>query len=148
TVVHLLRLLDLAYWALFLTAGVAWLVWFYQAHKNLPGLGAQGLRSSPGWAVGSFFVPILALFWPYQVAQEIYKASSPDAWLEDGFAWRDEPRSYLIGFWWLFWLVWVVVGQIAVQMDWSLDNPDAATAVVLQVVANALAFPGALLAVF
>jgi hypothetical protein len=144
----LLGLLGSAYGALFLAAGIAWLIWVHQAHKNLPGLGAQGLYFSPGWAVGSYFIPIIALFWPYQAAQEAYRASDPDAWVEDGYAWRDVRGSYLIGFWWFFWLVgMVVLAQVAAQMDTSMDNPDALTAVVVQMVANAVAVPGAVLAV-
>jgi len=33
--------------------------WFSAAYKNLPSLGAENLRYGPGWAVGSWFVPIL-----------------------------------------------------------------------------------------
>lgn len=88
-----------------LATGLAFLVWFYNAHDNLRLLGARGLEYSPGWAVGYFFIPILSLFRPYQVAQEIYRASNPDVPLDRPSGWRLSSGSTLVGLWWAFSLV-------------------------------------------
>lgn len=66
--------------------GLAWLVtallfllWLHRVYGNLRALGATRLRFSPGWAVGTFFVPGVNLVWPFLVVREIWTASAPDA---------------------------------------------------------------------
>lgn len=95
--VEVLRLLVLV------GTAVPFCMWMYSAHKNLTMLGARRLTYTPGWAAGSFFVPILNLFRPCQIAQETWRASDPDRLMADG--WRDVPGSAMVGFWWAFWLL-------------------------------------------
>jgi hypothetical protein len=47
-----------AYWV----TSVAFFVWLHRANRNLPALGAIGLKFTPGWAVGCFFVPLVNVF--------------------------------------------------------------------------------------
>jgi hypothetical protein len=56
---------------LFIITAILFLMWIYRAHRNPPSLGASGLKYSPGWAVGGFFIPIWNLFRPFQVTTEI-----------------------------------------------------------------------------
>lgn len=86
------------YW---LTA-LAFLVWFHRAYSNLDALGAKGLSFSPGWAVGSWFVPILNLVRPCQVAQEIWRHSHPQHRHLPFYA---TSNSNLVGWWWALWIV-------------------------------------------
>jgi hypothetical protein len=58
----------------------------------------MGLKYSPGWAVGSFFVPILNIFRPYQIAQEIWKASDPEA---STVSWKQSKPGIVVILWWL-----------------------------------------------
>ena len=82
-----------------LTAMILVLVWIHRANYNARQLGATGLKMSPGWAVGWYFVPV-AWFWkPYQAMKEIWQASvSPKHW------WR-QAGSPLLGWWWALWLL-------------------------------------------
>ena len=64
--------------------GITFLKWIYRAYKNIQGFGAEGLRFSPGWAVGYYFIPILSLIRPVQVMSEIWRASDdPKNWQEN-----------------------------------------------------------------
>jgi Domain of unknown function (DUF4328) len=54
---------------------VVWLVWQYRSHGNLWAVGADGLRFTPGWAVGWWFVPVAGLVMPYMVMKELWSAS-------------------------------------------------------------------------
>jgi len=73
--------------------------WIYNAACNVRALGARGLQTSPGWAVGWFAVPVMSLLRPFQAMEEIYQASmSPSAW-------RAQPTSWLLRGWWAAWLV-------------------------------------------
>ena len=64
-----------------IVTGITFLKWIYRAYKNIQGFGAEGLRFSPGWAVGYYFIPILSLIRPVQVMSEIWRAS-------------DDPRNW------------------------------------------------------
>lgn len=49
--------------------------WIYRAHANLRDDGAPGLNYSPGWALGSFLVPVLNLFVPMKAMRELWNRS-------------------------------------------------------------------------
>jgi len=70
-------LVGLGQMAVYFATVVAFLMWMHRAHRNLPALGAQNLKYSPGWAVGGWFVPFLNLVRPYQVMGEIWRESKP-----------------------------------------------------------------------
>lgn len=91
--------------SLFILTVVAFLFWFSRAYRNLTALGASGLRFGQGWAVGSWFVPVLSLWRPKQIANDIWRASDPDAPPDQGVMWKGDsvPKLYL--FWWLGYLL-------------------------------------------
>lgn len=53
----------------------AFMMWTFRAAHNLRALGALALKTTPGWAVGWYFVPIANLWKPYQAGIEIWQAS-------------------------------------------------------------------------
>jgi len=97
----------------FVATAVAFLMWMHRAYRNLPALGARRLDTTPGWAVGYFFIPFANLFKPFQVVREIWHGSTPRGGGSDGFDGRDNfsfavPSSgtpALIGWWWAFWII-------------------------------------------
>ncbi len=90
--------------AIFVLTSAAFLFWFHRAYRNLPAVGARGLRFRPGWAVGSWFVPFLNLWRPKQIANDIWRASGPEA-LVDRSDWRDDSVPKLYVAWWLGFLI-------------------------------------------
>jgi hypothetical protein len=92
-------------------------MWIYRAYDSLSLFGVQGLRFTPGWAVGYWFIPFVNLVRPVQVMQEIWRASSPQVPAEDPVAWQGERNSVAIGFYWFFYLVSSVVAMIAFRMQ-------------------------------
>lgn len=109
---------------LYIPTVVMFCVWLFRMSKNARALGAQGMKHSAGWAVGSFFVPILNLFRPYQATAEIEKASDPHAGPTN---WSHTSGSGKVGLWWGFWLTSGFISQIAFRMSTSSD-PDIAQA--------------------
>ena len=65
-----------------------------------------GLRFTPGWAVGWWFVPFANLVKPFQTMRELWKASGGE---ED---WGHSRTWSLIGWWWAAWLTAGVLGRI------------------------------------
>ena len=101
---------------LFIASFIVFLIWVYRTHKNLPYLHAEGLRFTPGWSVGWFFVPVMSLFRPYQVVSEKWKASKPKINTSDNTAWKQSPSSPIVGWWWAFFLISNYVSMIAMRM--------------------------------
>jgi hypothetical protein len=112
----ILVLIGLGETLLTIAIAVVFLVWLYRSYANLAALGVEGLSYSPGWAVGYFFIPILNLFRPYQVVQEIWKGSDPEYESTNAEAWKNAPGSALVAGWWLFWLMSNIVGQVTMPM--------------------------------
>lgn len=94
----------------FLIGAVVFLVWLYRVRVNLPALGIDDVRWSPGWAVVWWFVPIMSLFRPYQVVKETWQASSADA--RPG-KWREVPVPPIFKWWWGMFLVGSIVSWVA-----------------------------------
>jgi hypothetical protein len=109
--------------------------WIYLAHQNLPALGARNLRITSGWAIGTFFVPVLNLWVPYQAMQDLAKASrSPGQW-------RLEPASVRVVLWWILWLVVEIVLNALIRLQSWASVPDLQTLIALHLLSEVLSVP-------
>jgi hypothetical protein len=133
---------------------IAFFTWFYRSHKNLGPLGATGLKYSPGWAIGGFFVPILSLYRPLQVMREVWNGSTPEpstALSTSGVFshYGDEQTPGKVKWWWGLFLVSALLGQLTFRLS-LLDEPSLRVLVAsswLSFVANAVDLPGLLVTV-
>lgn len=123
-------LAALAQLVLFIATVVAFLAWFFRAYRNLARIGAAGLRYRPGWSIGAWFVPILNLFRPKQIANDVWRASDPELPGNQGLAWRNRPVSALLHWWWALWLISSVAGNAsnrAYLAAGTIDEQQSAT---------------------
>jgi hypothetical protein len=97
---------------------IPWLLWQYRAHANLRALGVSGLKYSPGWAVGWWFIPFANIVLPFLVMRELWKASDPEASSLDWMARRATP---LLGLWWACRLLAHLFLQIGFVLDDNLN---------------------------
>lgn len=148
------RIISLVQIALLIATAVAFLIWFHASYKNLPVLGGRGLKYSPRWAVGGFFVPLLNLIRPAQVMREVWHASDPSGVerdnAPDGPAVRNKLRApVIIAAWWIFFIAASILSNTAARMSFAenqtLDELQRQT--LLYMVADALDIPSALLGV-
>jgi hypothetical protein len=70
---------------------IIFLIWQYRAAKTARALGYPA-RHSPGWGVGSWFVPIVNLWIPYQSLADCLQAGHPT---RKGLVWV--PLAYYLG---------------------------------------------------
>lgn len=56
---------------------VLWAVWFRRLRLNAEVFAPGQHRFGPGWAAGAWFTPVVNLWFPKQIANDIWKASSP-----------------------------------------------------------------------
>jgi len=104
---------------------VIFLVWFWRAYANGPALGLRDPRFGKGWAIGAWFVPILNLFRPKQIANDAWRAGDPHRPLDSPF-WRDDPVSPLLNWWWGVWLLSGFVGNISRRLPYETVEEDKA----------------------
>jgi hypothetical protein len=114
--------LGLAGWAEIiaglLMAGAV-IYFFYQAYSNLERFGVRDLRFPRNQTVWTWFVPILNLFRPKQIANDIWRASTAFDPKAPG-AWREAPVTFAMLAWWILWLIGQIVGtRLALT---SLEN--------------------------
>lgn len=94
------QVVALAQFAVFIFAAIFFIRWLHRAYANIVPLGAQYPRYSTGTAIWSWFVPILNLWRPKQVINDVWRASDPEASPDQGDTWqREEPP--------IFYAVWV-----------------------------------------
>ncbi|HSA72622.1 MAG TPA: DUF4328 domain-containing protein [Nitrososphaeraceae archaeon] len=94
--------------------GIILLFWYYRATKNIHSFGAKEV-TSPRMAVIWWFIPIAVLWKPYQVTQQIWKASNPEIKLINGTEWKNTPNSKLVKLWWFLTLA-SIFGSIAISL--------------------------------
>lgn len=76
------------------------------AHRAL---GHTGFEITPGFGVGSFFIPIMNLWKPYQAMQDIWRASLANR----NDSWLSTPTGDLVKGWWGAWLLAGFAGRAA-----------------------------------
>jgi hypothetical protein len=102
---------------------IGFVIWFHRAHANLKPLGARRLTFTSGWAAGCWFVPILNLYRPVQIAQEIWRNS--DMIFDGDDVGKPPPNSGLIGCWWAMWIIAGVTGQISLRVSMAVNSPQS-----------------------
>lgn len=100
--------------------GIVTFIWFYRANKNIHSFNAKDV-SSPRMAVIWWFIPIANLWKPYQVAQQIWKASDPQIVLSNGTEWKKSPSSNTIKTWWLMAILSILI-SLSVQFFLPTTN--------------------------
>ncbi len=88
-----------------IATGVLWVVWQFHAAKHAIGQ----TRRSPGWHAGSWFIPVVGLWFPYQNISDLWRAFG-----------RIRP-SWLI-LWWLLWLASAFVMQISARVSLAAED--------------------------
>jgi hypothetical protein len=81
---------------LVVATGIAFVVWSFNAHKNLRWLGRDGIRHSDQATFWWWFVPIANLFMPFRVIYETVRGSLTPAGLE---SWRKAPLPQETAWW-------------------------------------------------
>jgi hypothetical protein len=120
-VVQLATFLQLAVLAV---AAVFFVRWVLRSVRNMPALGVEDPRWSPSAAGWAWFIPILSLWRPKQVVNDLWRSADPDlAYPTPGRDWTAAKVPALMQWWWGLWLVgglaWRVSGQ---GRDDSLDS--------------------------
>ena len=97
-----------------IAAAVPFLIWIHQASGNARALGIDNLPTSPGFAVGYWFIPVLNLIMPPKIIGDLWRASAVEAEPE---AWQDAEVPSWIIVWWLLFLMAHFIGMATAALE-------------------------------
>jgi hypothetical protein len=121
-VTELEALVSVALIVVLLAIVPVFIVWFHRLYSNLPALGAGQLRFGRGWAIGAWFVPFLNLWRPKQIANDIWRASDPQADAVTGPQWQQRPVAGVVHLWWGLYLLSNLVNQAVVRFTLTANT--------------------------
>ncbi|MDX2968919.1 DUF4328 domain-containing protein [Kribbella solani] len=94
-----------------LSAAVVFIVWLWRVRWNAEMFCRGEHRHTRGWVIGCWLVPVVNLWYPKQVVDDIVAAS--DARTDPHTpALQDVPGTRLVWAWWLTWVSGLVTGNI------------------------------------
>ena len=132
---------GLIQFCVYVTTAVLFLRWIYFANSNARALGASGMRFSPGWSIGWYFIPVATLWKPYQAMKEIWQASA------DARNWLNVVVPTLLPAWWTLWLVSNFLGQASLRLSMRANDPEGLIAAAfVSLLSNAVDIPLGLVA--
>lgn len=117
----LMSLAGIVYTGVAIGAAIAFIVWLWRARQNAERISDGQHTRARGWAIGAWFVPIVNLWFPYQVVRDVWRASNPET-RETGGELSHVRRSGLLPLWWLAWLVALMASQISRRLSLG-DDP-------------------------
>ncbi|GGP60086.1 DUF4328 domain-containing protein [Streptomyces abikoensis] len=88
---------------------VLWVIWFRRVRLNAEVFAPGTHRFGSGWAVGSWFTPVVNLWFPKQMANDIYRASAPGGP-------QSAPKG-LLNAWWVLWIAANVLSTVGDGMS-------------------------------
>lgn len=105
---------------LYIFSVVFFIQWFRRAYFNQE-VKFKSMASTNGWTAGAWFVPILNLFKPFQLMQEMYE-NAENYLLDKKLIEEKNSRKLIIGWWWGLWIGTGVISRISSSFQSSADD--------------------------
>lgn len=108
----------------FVAAGIFFMTWLWRARMNAERLVPAPHRRGRGWIIGGWICPVVNLWFPFMIVDDVYRASRPGnpPLLTDL---RSVPGGHLLGPWWALWLGSLLLGRIVNNIWDNADSPDS-----------------------
>jgi len=140
-------------WLALLIAWIFFLIWFYRAHGNLRALGVRRGRYASRWSILLFFVPLLNLYYTYDLVKELWKQSSPDLGFSDDFLKQHAAtleqypsKTALVGWWWGFTIASIVAARTSLRIEMlGAGTSDQITVTWITMISDALAITASIM---
>ncbi|MDA3883352.1 MAG: DUF4328 domain-containing protein [Bacteroidales bacterium] len=114
------QIIAILYLATYIISGITFIRWFRRAYYNLH-QKISHLSNTEGWAAGSWFVPILSLYMPYQIMKELYVETKKYLTAQNDTIDINLTPKFL-GLWWTLWIANSIFGQIIYHFSKSADS--------------------------
>jgi hypothetical protein len=140
------QIIGIIYLIAFVISAVTFIQWFRRAYYNLH-LRVNHLSQTEGWAAGSWFVPIVNLYRPYQIMKELYQETK-ELLTKKGLSINENFTTGSLGWWWTLWIINNIIGQFVFRYSMKAESIDELTiSTVASMVGNVVGIPLALITV-
>jgi hypothetical protein len=140
------QIIAILFIIVYIISAVTFILWFRRAYYNL-GTKDVFLSYEDGWAAGSWFIPILNWFRPYQIMKELY-TETVEFLNKKGHTPELIIGNKNINLWWSFWLASSIIGQIVFRYSRAAETVDDFLSVTfLSILSSTLMIPLAIFTV-
>jgi hypothetical protein len=119
------QIVAIIYLLAYIFSAVTFILWFRRAYYNLH-LKTRNCTFTEGWAAGSWFVPIISLYRPYQIMKELYVKTN-DLMINRGKVSGETLSTGHVGWWWTLWIISNLIGQFQMRYSTHADTIDELT---------------------
>jgi hypothetical protein len=129
----------------YVISGTTFILWFRRAYYNLH-QKVNHLSYSDGWATGSWFVPIICLYRPYQIMKELYMQTK-GLLMNRNLSDKVRYDTTYLGWWWTLWIIAAFIGNFIFR--YTLKDTDTIdeliTLTIAQMISSILEIPLAII---
>ncbi len=138
------QLVGLTYFIAYLISAITFIQWFRRAYFNLHQKVAN-LSLTEGWAAGSWFVPIVSLYRPYQIMKELYQETKK---LLNKKGITSGITTSALGWWWTLWIINNIIGQFVFRYSLQAESvEELTTSTIASMISNIAGIPLALITI-
>ncbi len=131
------------YFIAYIISGITFIMWFQRAYYNLHQI-VDNLSYGEAWAAGSWFVPFINLYRPYQIMKELYKTTI-ELLTKKGSIKKSISAGFL-GWWWMLWIVDNVFARISLRLPMETVD-QMMTSTIVDMVDSIITIPLALITI-
>ena len=140
------QMIGIIYMIVFVISAVTFIQWFRRAYFNLH-QKVTYLAQTEGWAAGSWFVPIVSLYRPYQIMKELYQETK-ELLNKKGINVNTNFTTSSLGWWWTLWIINNIIGQFVFRYSMKAESIDElTTSTFASMIGNIIGIPLALITV-
>ena len=140
------QMIGIIYTIAYIISAITFIQWFRRAYFNLH-LKVNHLSHTEGWAAGSWFVPIISLYRPYQIMKEIYQETR-ELLIKKGIDYKQSFSTSTLGWWWTLWILNNIIGQFVVRYSLKAESiEELTTSAVASMIGDIIGIPLALITV-
>jgi hypothetical protein len=139
------QIISIVYLIVFIISALTFIQWFRRAYFNLH-LKVNHLEQTEGWAAGSWFVPFVNLYRPYQIMKELY-VETKNILVKKGLSVSNNFTTSYLGWWWALWIIDNIIGQFVFRYSLRAEEVDEFIIITIaSMIENIVSIPLAFLA--
>lgn len=140
------QFIGIIYMIAFIISTVTFIQWFRRAYFNLH-IKVNNLSHSEGWAAGSWFVPIVNLYRPFQIMKELF-GETKKLFIKNEMTVSEIFNTNYLRLWWGFWIINNIIGQFVFRYSRNAETIEELTTLTIAgMIANIVGIPLALITV-
>lgn len=114
------QVIAIFYLIAYIISIVTFIQWFRRAYFNLH-LKVNYLVHNDVWAAGSWFVPIINFYRPYQIMKEMYRETKR-LLLDNGISLNRDFTTNTLGWWWTLWIISAFIGRFIFRFSLKAET--------------------------